>query len=71
MSETPKNHSDAAPPPEDDQYLTTGQAAKLFRMAPGTLLRAAQLNHVPVIRTPGGHRRFRRSDLVKGLGGAA
>jgi excisionase family DNA binding protein len=46
-----------------DELLTSTQAAALIGVDAKTLGRWASLGRVPVLRTVGGHRRFRRSDL--------
>ena len=46
-----------------DDLLTSTQAAALIGVDAKTLGRRASLGRVPVLRTVGGHRRFRRSDL--------
>jgi excisionase family DNA binding protein len=48
-------------PPES--LLTPGEVAILFRVDPKTVTRWAQAGKVPSIRTLGGHRRYRESDI--------
>lgn len=43
--------------------LTSGQAARLFGVAPRTVARWAAQGRVPHQRTAGGHTRRRRADL--------
>ncbi len=43
--------------------VTSGEAATLLGVADKTVRRWANSGHLPVVRTPGGHRRFRRSDV--------
>lgn len=53
----------------EDPLLTPGEVAKLFRVDPKTVTRWAVAGRIPSIRTPGGHRRFRESEveaLLKG-----
>lgn len=54
----------------EDRLLTPGEVAGMFRVDPKTVTRWA--SHVPPrilsIRTPGGHRRFRESEVKRRLG---
>jgi excisionase family DNA binding protein len=44
-------------------WLTTGQAAALLRIDPKTVARRADAGHLLCVRTLGGHRRLRESDV--------
>jgi excisionase family DNA binding protein len=44
-------------------WLTLGQAAKFLGVAQSTIRKWSDLGRVPAFYTPGGHRRYRRSDL--------
>ena len=46
-----------------DRLLTPGEVASLFRVDPKTVTRWAAAGRVNSIRTPGGHRRFRESEI--------
>lgn len=46
-----------------DRLLTPGEVAELFRVDPKTVARWAQMHKLSSIRTPGGHRRFRESEI--------
>ena len=46
-----------------DELLTSAQAAQMFGVAPKTVTRWAASGRLGSIRTPGGHRRFRRSEI--------
>lgn len=48
---------------EDDRLLTPGEVAELFRVDPKTVTRWAASGRIGSIRTPGGHRRFRESEV--------
>jgi len=48
-------------PPED--LLTPAEVAALVFVDPKTVSRWAKAGKIPATRTPGGHRRFRRSDV--------
>jgi excisionase family DNA binding protein len=55
------------------RLLTPGEVAALFRVDPKTVTRWAASGQLSSIRTPGGHRRFRESEvkalLTKGKSG--
>jgi excisionase family DNA binding protein len=46
-----------------DRLLTPGEVAALFRVDPKTVTRWAAAGRIHSIRTPGGHRRFRESEV--------
>jgi excisionase family DNA binding protein len=46
-----------------DRFLTPGEVAALFRVDPKTVTRWAAAGRISSIRTPGGHRRFRESEV--------
>src|SRR5436189_4988340 len=45
------------------EWLTLGQAAKYLGVAQSTIRKWSDLGRVPAFYTPGGHRRYRRTDL--------
>ncbi len=49
--------------PQRDRLLTPGEVASLFRVDPKTVTRWAAAGRMSSIRTPGGHRRFRESEV--------
>lgn len=49
--------------PKGDKLLTPGEVAELFRVDPKTVGRWAKGGAIGAIRTPGGHRRFRASEI--------
>ena len=49
--------------PGRDRLLTPGEVATLFRVDPKTVTRWASAGRIGSIRTPGGHRRFRESEV--------
>jgi excisionase family DNA binding protein len=55
-----------APATEPD-WLTLGQAAKYLGVAQSTIRKWSDQGRVPAFYTPGGHRRYRRTDLDKFL----
>jgi excisionase family DNA binding protein len=46
-----------------DRLLTPGEVAALFRVDPKTVTRWAAAGRIGSIRPPGGHRRFRESEV--------
>jgi excisionase family DNA binding protein len=54
---------DTAPERNDDQLLTPAEAAKLRRVSPRSLRRWNALGLLEAERTPGGHRRYRLSEV--------
>ncbi|HVF33464.1 MAG TPA: BldC family transcriptional regulator [Acidimicrobiales bacterium] len=57
MAETPTN----------DALLTPAEVAALFRVNPKTVTRWARAGKITAIRTLGGHRRFRASEIRRCL----
>lgn len=47
----------------NERLLTPGEVANLFRVDPKTVTRWATAGRIGSIRTPGGHRRFRESEV--------
>ena len=56
----------AAQADHTERLLTPGEVAGMFRVDPKTVTRWASAGRLGSIRTPGGHRRFRESE-VRGL----
>jgi excisionase family DNA binding protein len=50
-----------------DQLLTPAEVAALFRVNPKTVTRWARAGKITAIRTLGGHRRFRASEIRRCL----
>lgn len=48
---------------ETTDWMTLSEASEHLGVAQGTIRRWADAGSLPVFRTPGGHRRFRREDL--------
>jgi excisionase family DNA binding protein len=48
---------------EPEVLLTPAEVAKLFRVDPKTVTRWAKAGKLTAIRTLGGHRRYRRSEV--------
>lgn len=59
----------SAPQNETDKLLTPGEVAALFRVDPKTVTRWAKAGKLTAIRTLGGHRRYRTSEVRRLLGG--
>lgn len=51
----------------DDRLLTPGEVAHLFHVDPKTVTRWANEGRLTSIRTLGGHRRFRASEVHSAL----
>jgi excisionase family DNA binding protein len=49
--------------PDAQSLLTPAEVAALFRVDPKTVTRWASAGRIGSIRTPGGHRRFRESEV--------
>lgn len=52
-----------------DKLMTPGEVAHIFRVDPKTVTRWSLKGRLPALRTPGGHKRFWRSDVAKLLEG--
>ena len=50
-------------PSDDDALLTPSEVAAMFRVNPKTVTRWARAGKISAIRTLGGHRRFRASEI--------
>src|SRR4029077_14987698 len=48
---------------DDSEWLTLGQAARILGVAQSTIRKWSDAGRVPAFYTPGGHRRYRRTDL--------
>ena len=55
---------------ETETLLTPAEVAQIFRVDPKTVTRWAQAGKLTSVRTPGGHRRYRESEVRGLLGGA-
>jgi excisionase family DNA binding protein len=53
-----------------EPLLTPGEVAGMFRVDPKTVTRWAQAGRLSSIRTLGGHRRFRESEVRQLLSGS-
>lgn len=54
-----------------ERLMTPGEVASLFRVDPKTVTRWAVAGRIGSVRTPGGHRRFRESEVRALLNGDA
>jgi excisionase family DNA binding protein len=54
-------------PQDDDALLTPSEVAAMFRVNPKTVTRWARAGKLTAIRTLGGHRRFRASEIRRCL----
>ena len=50
-------------PRDDDALLTPSEVAAMFRVNPKTVTRWARAGKISAIRTLGGHRRFKASEI--------
>jgi len=50
--------------PDGDRLLTPGEVAAVFRVNPKTVSRWAKAGRLAAVRTPGGHRRYRQTDVL-------
>jgi excisionase family DNA binding protein len=53
---------------EPEVLLTPAEVAKMFRVDPKTVTRWAKAGKLTAVRTLGGHRRYRKSEVQKLLG---
>ena len=63
----PKEVPTMADQPQPEQLLTPAEVAQLFRVNPKTVTRWARAGKITAIRTLGGHRRFRASEIHRCL----
>jgi excisionase family DNA binding protein len=56
-------------PPESESLLTPAEVASMFRVDPKTVTRWAKAGKLSSIRTLGGHRRYRESEVRELLSG--
>lgn len=56
---------DAPTPSEPEELLTPSEVAAMFRVNPKTVTRWARSGKISAIRTLGGHRRFRKSEITR------
>lgn len=52
---------------DSKQSFSTSDVAKFCHVTPDTVRKWAEAGRIPVFKTPGGHRRIRRDDLVQFL----
>lgn len=51
----------------DNELLTPGEVAVMFRVNPKTVTRWARAGRISAVRTLGGHRRFRATEIRRFL----
>jgi excisionase family DNA binding protein len=56
---------------DEDRLLTPSEVAAMFRVDPKSVSRWAVAGRIGCVRTPGGHRRFRESEVRALLAGKA
>ena len=64
---SPSGTDGVLPAAGPDRLLTPGEVAELFRVNPKTVTRWARAGKLSAIRTLGGHRRFRASEVSRFL----
>jgi excisionase family DNA binding protein len=52
-------------PEQPDKLLTPAEVAQMFRVNPKTVTRWARAGKISAIKTLGGHRRFRASEIKR------
>ena len=53
---------------KEDPLLTMGEVAQIFRVSPKTVSRWASTGKLHAVRTLGGHKRFRTSEIRTAIG---
>jgi excisionase family DNA binding protein len=56
--------ADRSPLPEAERLLTPAEVAAMFRVDPKTVTRWARDGRLSAVRTLGGHRRYRESEVL-------
>jgi excisionase family DNA binding protein len=56
--------------PADDRLLTPSEVAEMFRVNPKTVTRWARTGRLQALKTIGGHRRYRLSEVQKAVAAA-
>ena len=59
------------PLPDHEPLLTPAEVASMFRVDPKTVTRWAKAGRISSIRTLGGHRRYKESEVRKALQGGS
>lgn len=54
---------------DDERFLTPAEVARMFVVTPKTVARWAATGRLWSVRTPGGHLRFRESEVLALLNG--
>jgi len=62
MESTPERQG---PNGQQEELLTPSEVAAMFRVNPKTVTRWARSGKISAIRTLGGHRRFRKSEITR------
>ena len=59
----------ASLPSPREELLLPAEVAGMFRVSTSTVTRWAKAGKIPCLRTAGGHRRFRKADVLALLNG--
>lgn len=68
LAPDPRGHAVVTRPTESESLLTPAEVAAMFRVDPKTVTRWAKAGKLSAIRTLGGHRRYRESEVKELLG---
>ncbi len=52
---------------DERELMAPHEVARIFRVSPATITRWARVGLLPSTRTPGGHRRFERANVLAHL----
>ncbi len=61
----PSPDAGSNPSRDGEELLTPSEVAAMFRVNPKTVTRWARSGKISAIRTLGGHRRFRKSEITR------
>ena len=63
--DTERKSADTGDDDADAELMTPAEVAKMFHVDPKTVTRWAQAGKLTYMRTLGGHRRYRRNEVVE------
>jgi excisionase family DNA binding protein len=50
--------------PKHEELLTPGEVARMFRVDPKTVVRWTKTGKLASVKTPGGHRRYKKAEVI-------